>query len=236
MPLDPIRTTLCAAFLALPASAGTFTPPPGCEGWLTVQMRSCKVSNHYRCAADAPGDTWRIDFGVNGAYFRSRIDYETQWVESHNSDGTVEFLEANPADPASFSELISSGRDDYDFAQVSSNGSRQSVRGYDQLTGQTVTIDGVTLERTKYDATVTYDDGTLAYHAQGGEFINREWRIFLSGTGRIDLGEGPIPQDFTPVEFAFPGEPGFMSTTPLYDCDAMTASLPVVPASYVEGE
>jgi hypothetical protein len=230
---DLFRAALAATFFALPASAGIFSPPPGCEGWLTVQMRSCKVSNHYRCAADAPGDQWRVDFGINGPYFRSRIDYETQWAESHNSDGTVELLEANPADPASFSELIATGRDSYDFAQLASTGVRETVRGYDQLTGQSVTIDGVTLERTKYDARVTYDDGTLAYHAQGSEYIHREWRIFVSGAGRIDLGDGqgPIPQDFTPVEFAFPGEEGFMTTVPTYDCDSVTASLPVVPVA-----
>ena len=231
-----------ATLLTFPAAAGTFTPPAGCEGWMTVQMRNCKVSNHYRCAADAPGDTWRVDFGINGAYFRSKIDYETQWVESYNSDGTVEYLESGAPDPASFSELIETGRDTYEFSQISSNGVRQTVRGYDQLTGEEVTIDGVTLMRTKYDARVTYDDGTLAYHAQGNEFVHPEWRIFLSGTGQIDGGEGPIPQDFTPVEFAFPGDPGFMTTIPTYECEAVSVELEVppaevVPASYpVSGE
>lgn len=232
--LSHIIGTLAAACVGLPAAAGIFTPPEGCEGWLTVQMRSCKVSNHYRCAADTPGDQWRVDFGVNGAYFRSRIDYETQWVESHNSNGKIELLEPNPADPASFSELVATGRDSYDFSQMGSDGVRENVRGYDQLTGREVVIDGVTLLQTKYDARITFDDGTLAYHSRGNEYIHPEWRLFISGTGQVDLGEGFIPQDFTPVDFIFPGDPDFMTTVPLYDCDSMTASTeePVVRASY----
>jgi hypothetical protein len=198
-----------------------------------VQTRSCKVSNHYRCAADAVGDQWRVDFGLNGAYFRSRIDYETQWVESHESDGTVDLLE-DARDPASFSELIATGRDSFDFTTVKSTGAREQVTGYDLLTGQTVTIDGVALGRTKYDVTVRGDDGGLLWQARGNEYVHPDWRIFLSGAGQVDLGQGFLPQDFTPVEFALPGEPGFMTTIPLYDCDVTTARAAPSPAAAPE--
>lgn len=226
-----LLTVSCA--LAGAASAGTFTPPGGCEGWLTVQTRSCKVSNHYRCDADAPGDQWRVDFGLNGAFFRSRIDYETQWMESHESDGTIDMLEPGAADPASFSELLATGRDSYDFSTIRSTGVRETVRGYDQLTGETVTIDGVALKQTKYEATATDDNGNLLWQSRGNEFAHPEWRLFFSGRGQTDLGEGFLPKDFTPVDFVFPGEQGFMSTTPLYDCETVTASVPAaaVPVS-----
>jgi hypothetical protein len=218
--------------LALPASAGTFTPPPGCEAFLTVQTRSCKVSNHYICENDAPGDQWRVDFGLNGPYFRSRIDYEAQWVESHESDGTVDLLEPDPPDPASLTELLETGRDTFEFSTMKSNGIRENVTGFDQLTGQSVTIDGVTLLRTKYEVRATRDDGRMIWHARGNEFVHPEWRMFLSGVGTVDLGEGFLPQDFTPVEFIFPGEPDFLTTVPRYDCEAVTASAPpaTVPA------
>ena len=227
------RTAMAAllTFLAAPAAAGTFTPPPGCEGFLTVQTRSCKVSNHYRCASDMPGDQWRVDFGLNGPYFRSRIDHETQWVESHQSDGSIELLEEGAPDPASFSELLETGRDSFTFSTMNSDGVRRNVTGYDQLTGQSVTIDGVTLMRTKYDVRATYDDGSLIWHARGNEYIHPEWRMFLSGVAQMDLGTGFLPQDFTPVEFSFPGDPDFFTTIPRYDCEATVAALPVVPVA-----
>jgi len=223
------RIALALVALATPAAAGTFTPPEGCEGFLTIQQRSCRVSNHYTCAADAPGDQWRVDFGINGAYFASRIDYETQWVESHESDGTVDRLEPGAADPASFSELISTSRDSFDFTTLDSNGLRENIQGYDQLTGVTAMIDGVALERTKFDVTAADGEGNLIWRARGGEYIHRGWRLFLSGAGQVDIGEGWLPQDFTPVEFAFPGDEGFMSTEPKYDCEAMTASYSPTP-------
>ncbi len=215
-----------SAALAGPAAAGTFTPPGGCEGWLTVQSRSCKVSNHYRCEADAAGDQWRVDFGLNGAFFRSRIDYETQWVESHESDGTIDMLEPGAADPASFSELLETGRDSYDFSTIRTTGVRENVRGYDELTGQSVVIDGVELRQTKYEAVVTDDNGQLLWQSRGNEFVHPEWRLFFSGRGQTDLGEGWLPRDFTPVDFIFPGEENFMTTIPLYDCETVTASAP----------
>lgn len=51
--MKPLILTL-GLLAALPAEAGSFTPPEGCETFLTVQARGCRVSNHYRCEADAP--------------------------------------------------------------------------------------------------------------------------------------------------------------------------------------
>lgn len=221
-----MRARLLFAALALaaqPATAGTFQPPAGCEGYVTVQSRNCRVSNHYRCAGDTPGDQWRVDFGVNGAYFRSRIDYETQWMESHESDGTIDLLEPGARDPASFSELLATGRDTFDFSTLKTTGLRENITGYDQLTGETVVIDGVSLRRTKYEVRAVGDDGGLLWRARGNEYIHPEWRVFLSGAGMVDLGDGFLPQDFSPVEFAFPGEPGFMATIPRYDCEPTMA-------------
>ena len=105
---------------------GVFTPPEGCTGWLTVQSRGCRVSNHYRCEADAPGDQWRADFDQEGIFFVSRIDRETQWVESYDMFPTVrQTLDPNPADPASFSELLSAGMDTFDFGLTEDTGSQR---------------------------------------------------------------------------------------------------------------
>ena len=148
-----ICAILAAGLLpAVPATAqsampGVFSPPPGCTGWLTVQSRGCRVSNHYRCEADAPGDQWRADFDQEGIFFVSRIDRETQWIESFDMFPTTrQILLPDPADPASFSTLLSTGIDTFDFGLAEDGGSQSAVRGFDRLTGRSVTIDGVTLE------------------------------------------------------------------------------------------
>lgn len=203
-------------------AASTYTPPPGCTPEMTVQMLGCTVSNHYTCATDRPGDRWRADFGQNGMFFQSRINAEAEWVESFdfNPDGR-KVLEQSQRDPASFSELLSMGKDHYDFSTMADDGERQNVTGSDRLTGLSTVIDGVTLQETQYDAQAVHDDGSPAWHTRGHEFIDPVRRIFLSGRGEWRGAEGGdfLPFDSSPLNFAFPGDVGFMSTTPLFGCD-----------------
>ena len=56
------------------AQGGLFTPPEGCKTYLTVQSRSCVVTNHFVCPQIDPDHRFRTDFGEAGAYFTSRID------------------------------------------------------------------------------------------------------------------------------------------------------------------
>lgn len=222
-----------AALIATPVMAGSFTPPEGCETFLTVQANGCRVSNHYICQADAPGDQWRTDFDQEGAFFTSRVDYEAQWVESYELDPPVrQTLDPNPSDPASFSELLATGRDTYIFGLSDDTGERTRVRGSDTLTGRTVVIDGISLQETAFNFTETDLNGKVLRSSRGNEYISAEWRLFFSGPSQWDGGDGTfVPIDGSPMQFIFPGEPGFASTQPLFDCDAVMSSLPFPPKS-----
>ncbi|PZQ95514.1 MAG: hypothetical protein DI533_19305 [Cereibacter sphaeroides] len=208
---------------------GVFNPPPGCTGWLTVQSRGCRVSNHYKCEADPAGDQWRADFDQEGIFFVSHIDRETQWVESYDMFPTVrQWLEPGAADPASFSELLSTGIDTFDFNLSDDAGSKTNVKGFDKLTGNSTVIDGVQLQETEFDFTETTSDGTVLRKANGHEWIQPDWRLFFSGKSTWESAEGDLPIDGTPMQFIMPGEKGFFSTEPIFDCDAITSSLPGV--------
>lgn len=222
-----LLTTILAGGLAFAASdalasGATFSPPAGCTGYLTVQSRGCRVSNHYRCTQDAPGDQWRADFDQEGMFFLSKTDRESQWIESYEMFPAVrQSLVPGPADPASFSDLLN-GADSYDFRLRRSNGENSHVTGYDRLTGRSQTIDGITLAETEFDFTETGEDGTVLRRARGNEYIHRDWRQFFSGPTMWEQPDGSqLPVDGSPVEFVQPGEAGFMSTEPLFDCDAV---------------
>jgi len=223
------RLALCLALLAAPMAAparsGPWQVPEGCEIFLTVQSRGCRVSNHYRCAADAQGDQWRADFDQEGLFFLSRINFETEWVESYETNPpTRQTLDPAPEDPASFTELVTTGHDSYRFALSRDDGRRSHVVGSDRLTGRTFTVSGVTLEETEYEFTETDTMGNVLRREHGNESISREMRLFFAGAGETDLGDGTwLPFDGSPVTLAFPGQPGFGSTRPLYECDALTA-------------
>ncbi len=228
------RLTLFAVALAaaipLPAGAATFTPPAGCTLTMTVQSRQCRVSNHYTCAQDAPGDKWRTDFDQEGAFFTSRIDNETQWMESFDlGQPTVrQTLDPNPRDPASFSNLLATGRDDFVFDLSRDNGNDTTVTGYDRLTGNTFVIDGILLQQTEFDFTETDRMGNVVRRSRGNEYINPDWRMFFAGPSEWDAGDGQwLPMDGSPLQFIFPGEPGFGATQPLFECDDVLSGLAV---------
>ncbi len=219
--------TLAAMQLALPAHAGTFTPPEGCSLYMTVQSRACRVSNHFTCAADNPGDKWRADFDQEGIFFRSKIDFESQWIECFDIEPPeVQTLDAGPADPASFSELLADGRDNFAFDLSRTTGLDTSVSGYDRLTGKTFVIDGIALQETEFDFTETDRQGNVTRKASGNEYIHPEWRLFFAGPGQTVLDGQSVPIDGSPLQFIFPGEPGFAATQPLFECDDVLSGLP----------
>lgn len=232
-----MRKFLILACLTLPTAslAGIWEAPKGCDVFMTVQAKACRVSHFYTCGADAPGDQWRVDIDQEGPFFYSRIDSEAQWIESY--DPIKQTLDPSPADPASFSELLASGIDTWDFNLSRADGSGSRATGYDRLTGKTVVIDGITLSQTEVEFTEYGRDGAVLRRSRGNEYLNPDWRLFFAGPGETDLGDGQwLPIDGSPVEFIFPGEEGFLESQPKYDCDALTANAPatILPASLKE--
>ena len=225
-----IRIAATLTVLASPVSAqqtDVFRLPAGCTAYVTVQDRSCSVDHHFRCDADTTGHQRRVSFDEDGMTYLGQIDAETQWVQSfHARAGSTETLSANPTDPASLSELIATGVDTYDFVTMSDQYGPTHFKGTDRLTGKTVTIDGVDLSETTYEITATTPDGTVLWASDGTEYIHTDWRIFLSGAGSTTTRTDSFEKDDTPVEFIFPGEPGFLSTRPKHGCGVMLSAAP----------
>jgi hypothetical protein len=221
------RAALVLAVLCGPATAADFAPPPGCATWMTVQSRSCRVANYYRCDGDAAGDQHRASFDLDGLVSIGRIDTEAQWVETFwASSGTTERLDPDPVDPQNLTELLQTGLDRADFTLSDNWGERTRIVGFGKLTGRSVEIDGITLIETEFLVEEFAADGRRLFRKQGREYVHAGWRRFFGGLGERDWGEGAQPYDDRPVGFIFPGEPGFAATEPVHDCDAALSSLP----------
>ncbi|WP_050527507.1 hypothetical protein [Pseudorhodobacter aquimaris] len=225
-----ILALICLVAAPTGAAAGSFNPPAGCSAYLTVQSRSCRVSNYYTCSQDPSGDQWRADFDQQGLFFVSRVDFEGQWVESYEVNPMVrQTLDPGAEDPASFTELLG-GLDSYAFNLSRDNGEQSRVRGFDRLTGASVQIDGISLLETEFEYSETDPAGNLLRRSRGREYIHPEWRVFFSGPSEWDGGAGYLPMDGSPVEFIFPDEPGFLSSQPVFECDAILSSYAKGPA------
>ncbi|MGB0798362.1 MAG: hypothetical protein ACPGRD_03480 [Planktomarina sp.] len=212
--------------LATPAVA-EFEPPVGCAVYMTVQSKMCSVSHHYTCENDPAGHQWRADIDERGPSYVGQIDGETRWIKSYDLiNGDVTHLdEDGSADHASFTTLARENRDEFDFYTVSDTGEVLQITGYDRLTGKTVIIDDIPLLETENDVTATRDDGTVRWHAKGNEYISLEHRMFLSGPSAIRWVDGNLLIDRSPLEFIFPGENGFRSEVPKYDCESTMSNL-----------
>ncbi|MCC5974099.1 MAG: hypothetical protein JJT81_08605 [Rubellimicrobium sp.] len=220
---------------AVAQGAQTFALPAGCEAFVTNQQASCTVSHHFTCEGDPEGIQRRVDLDEDGVIYYGAIDHETQWIESyHPLTGHSEFLMPEPARPASLSELIGTGVNEYDFLTTSPEFGTTRYVGTDRLTGETMTISGVTLDRTEYEITAYDSSGNQIWSSSGREFISRDWRMFIGGESRIVTAEDSWESDDTPVEFLFPGDPGFLSARPKYGCGLMMSALPpttILPAT-----
>ena len=209
--------------LAAPAAAqdapAQFALPQGCDAFLSVQLNSCTVSHHFVCEGDPEGHQRRVTLDEEGLTFAGEIDAEAQWIQSiHPRSGHADRLAPDPADPASLSNLIENGVDTYDFITLSDEIGPTRYVGEDTLTGRQITIDDITLDETTYDITALSPDGDVIWQSKGREFISRNWRMFISGTGTTTVGSESFERDESPVEFIFPGEPGFLSPNPKHGC------------------
>lgn len=221
-----MRFAFALICLAAPASAqDLFTLPPACDAYLTVQNASCEVEHHFTCQGDPEGEQRRVSLDEQGLTYAGVIDAEAQWISSfHALSGHSERLAPDPADPASLSGLIATGEDSYDFQTLSDEIGATRYVGRDTLTGRQITIDDVTLDETAYQITAYDPEGEVLWQSEGNEFISRNWRMFLSGTSRITTPGGSFDSDSSPVEFIYPGEPGFLSARPKHGCGVAISS------------
>lgn len=204
------------------AGAQSFFPPKGCSAFLTVQNRSCNVSLFWRCEAAPAGTVWEANYDAEGPVSVHTYDREYQWLDSYFYEDQIaeRLYEAGP-DPISMTELLETGRDTYDFKILELGGDERRIlrtTGEDVFVGQTVEIDGVKLKTALVNSTITDEQGELVFHSKGFQYVLPEERLFFLGKDENTNGTDTWEDDNSPVEFVRPDEPGFGSTTPIYDC------------------
>lgn len=213
---------LGGAFAFVPmVQAAQITPPSGCEAFLTVQSRGCMVSHYWACTADPAGTHWRLSMDSDGPISLSFTDEEFRWLESVDlRSGVTARLVEPESDPASLTELMETGRDSFTFdlsVEDAEGVFTRSYSGFDALTGEMVTIDGEPLARTEFSYSQSGPDGTRS--TSGNQYVSPDLRMFFGGKETLTMPDGAeVPYDASPVDFARPGEAGYLNALPLYDC------------------
>lgn len=226
----------CLVAPARPAAAqiapDLFEVPPGCSAFLTVQSRGCMVSHHWTCEGDAPGTHWRAALDPDGPFSLSFTDAEFRWLQSWDlRRGSTNTLITPEQDPASLTELLAGEQDTMVFSLALSGpegSGRRDYTGFDRLTGDEVVVDGRTLLVTEFAYQFETAAGTR--RVAGNQFVHKGWRMFFGGIETVTEGDGTsFEYDNSPMDFAEPGEAGFLSLEPIYDCGEMMSGAPLLP-------
>lgn len=229
--MDRIRwIALAAATLGgAPAAAQHWEPGTACTAFLTVQSSNCEVTTYWRCDLAPEGYVFEATHDADGRSMAAIYDREFQWLDTTWGDGWRDVLIQPSADPISTSNLLATGLDAYDFELMSSGPdpvdgvTLTRVRGVDILLGETVEIDGMTLERTSFMNTFARPDGRVTDIGRGLQYFSREHGLFFLGQEEWITDDGIDRYDATPVAFILPGEPGFGATTPEHGCEGGVA-------------
>jgi hypothetical protein len=207
-----------------------FEVPEGCQAFLTVQSRSCLVSHYWTCEGDPEGTHWRATLDEEGAFYLAFTDAEFRWLKSWNlrSGGSDTLIEPEE-DPASLTELFATGSDSMVFSireETPMGTFERDYTGFDRLTGETVTVDGHQLHVTEFS--YQYDTPEGMRQTEGNQFVHEDWRLFFGGIETMTYPDGEtVEGNYSPMEFAQPGERGFLTMQPLYDCGDMMSVLRV---------
>ncbi|KJZ21209.1 hypothetical protein [Loktanella sp. S4079] len=219
--MKPLLTIAAVALASPVAAQQSFAAPEGCEAKLTVQQKGCVMVNVWTCEADADGDQWIALIGQTGVFSIQRVDDEFQWMETYSVLGN-EALSVPADDPASLTELFANQVDTWDFVIETEEGIERNV-GFDMLTGETVVIDGETLFETEFEGQTLDGDGNVLDNSNGRQYVSQDHRLFFFGKSWSEDAPDQIT-DMSPVEFIYPGEPGFFAAQPVYECNQIETS------------
>ncbi len=216
---------LPALLLASPALAGSnLVIGETCDPILTVQNADCTVTIIRACSDWALGASTSVTYDLNGRISAAASDENGAWLESFTTwDNAWERAIGTPEDPVSLDTLLSEGIDTYNFRithEVDGESRILQVIGADILTGVEQRIDNVPLKTVTTDLRILEADGSVFYQTQGMQFVQPEMRLWLLGTDSVIGANGSVTNyDSSPVDFIFPGEPGFGETMPLFGCE-----------------
>ena len=225
------RSTLRILLCALPCG-GAFAQVPGaervdCVGIYSIQKRSCIVENIYRCDTPA-GVLWRkeefeADDPMNFEVLTEdgQILYVADTVEGPFLSGLIE-----NGDPVSIQEMLTSGVDYYDqiirlHLPIFTDPINAPLRGRLQNLNEQVEIDGIVFDRARLHINLSINAAEIPGY--------EDWYIDRA-TGAFAYGESKILNKLyeqEPVQVIKPGEPGFMSDRPLYDCGEISKAVPL---------
>lgn len=207
------RVALLALLAACPAAAEVLVLPATCSPILSVQHRECVVTIYWEC--DGEDGYSSADVTQDGIGWITVRGAGGQWLRMTYLPTNFTYLPGDTPDPSDHRIVLSEGADTYVYTMTSGDGLYSETYTGTNTLGDAVTIDGEDLRAVRYDYIVTDPAGTPVRALTGTAYFWGERPISIPGPWQ---GDHAMSSAAEPVEILTEGEPGFMDTTPKYDC------------------
>ena len=218
----------CAAMLlATPLWSEDFGPIPreACEPVYTVQKRGCEIDHVFLCEVDGERlvRIENIDLEEAPSYSLKTMTGDTvfEWDEEN---GPYLLGITENRDPSSTATLLSEGADSVDQDLTirmppfdTGDGSMSYVA---EMTGAEISDNGVTFQEAR--ALGKIRAYTLEMDFVGYLYVDAARDIVLEGEVTFLIDNLSQSYSGAPVTVALPGEPGFLSDRPLFDCGELS--------------
>lgn len=205
----------CLTIPAVPAVAEPWSIPDGCFPVVTIQSEGCYVRYVVSCPGMDDASTVVLAKGKDGTLIATAFDKDGATMFT-GPEGAGMLLE-DRTDLFSVSRLKEAGADDFDYTMARKDGSEVRFAGTATLTGETVEIDGRSLQvlATRQAATPA---GAATVESEITALFDRELGMVITAEAR-DAATGKVVLQRRPVEFLFPGEDGALATEPSIGCE-----------------
>lgn len=215
------------------AEASILTRGADCAPVMTIQKRGCVVETQYLCGkGDAA--TWRSEnfeaAGVDGVSV-STLAYDPIEFADGSGDGGIVF-DAGRTFSSHPNKVIAEG-----VGQLEQGGmfimrglSRPvTVQGTLKRLDPPLVLDGVTLQRIELSGTMQFPQPMKPLTLVANYHYDARTRVLFAGESKIELPwtkEKPLE---SPARIILPGQPGFQSEQPVFDCGELSMAAPLAP-------
>lgn len=196
------------------AGAETFQPREGCTHVVTIQGEGCYVRNVVTCPEMGDGPLVYA-VGKDGKVVATAFDADGATM--FNGPQGAGMLLQDRTDLFSLAALGAAGSDSFDYTMSGKDNAEVRFAGTATLTGETVDIDGRSLQVILSRQTVT-PSGAAPVESETTAYLDAGLALVLTAEVR-DPATGEVKARRAPVDFAFPGEDGALSVEPRFGCE-----------------
>jgi hypothetical protein len=198
-----------------------------CTPVYAIQKRGCALEKVFFCSVSGEDFLLYREIEEGLKVSTEVTDIQGVTVVYWNSQGDFDMIGlAEIRDPHSVTELLETGRDEFDHtglvhAEPFIDPIPLDVTGEMRLTDETIVLGHTVFTKLVYE--YWFQINAAEMHWVGDQYLDRETHAIIAGSGTSSVGGFESTETAVPVEIIYPDDPAFESDQPQYDCKAISS-------------